>query len=273
MGKPDLFGGGSSIYDPQVVYTVSGLQAGTVGVLSCRSSVWCSHSGSSALARGEPLIAAPLNLNAQSLDMTTTGLGIGQTRIVDITAGIVAIAANAFNEGYMVIVDGSGEGNIYEIERSSAFTASTADGEIVLRDAVVVASDANTQATLLQNKYIDPVTSNSTGVSRVGDSSFVGVPNVAVPAGNSVAQYFWVQRTGYCPVFVEGVARKGTALKTSDSVDGRLKALTADFEVVESLDGGAMTVVPFETTQVVGVMVTDAIDGEVQIVDLQNTIV
>ena len=269
MGKPNLFGGGSSIYDTQTVYTQAGLQPGTVGLLGGRSYVWCSHTGSSVLTRGEPLITAPLNLHTQSLDMTTGGLVIGQTAVTDITAGAAAIATNAFNEGYMAVVDGGGEGNIYEIEQSLAFTASTADGQITLRDAVVVASDAGTQVTLLQNKYVNPVKSDSS----VGDSSFIGVPNVTVPDGSSDTQYFWVQRVGYCPVFVEGVARKGTAVKTSNTTDGRLKALTEDVEVNESLSGGGMTVVPFETTQIVGVMATDAIDGEVQIVDLQNTIV
>jgi len=274
MGKPNLFGGGSSIYDTQEVYTASGLQPGTVGFLGGRSYVWCSHTGSSALTRGEPLASAPMNRTTQSLDITTAGLAIGQTLIRGITAGGSAIAANAFNDGYMAVVDGGGEGNIYEIERSSAFTAATADGEIVLRDAVVVASDAGTQVTLLQNKYVDPIQSYSFAAHSVLEgNAFVGVPNVDVPAGDSTAQYFWAQRAGYCPVFVSGAARKGTAVKMSVDVSGRLEALTADVEVAESLSGGSVTVVPFETTQVVGVMVTDAIDGEVQIVDLQNTVV
>lgn len=268
MGKPELFGGGSSIYDAQSVYAQSGLLPGTVGMLNGRSYVWCSHSGSSALTRGEPLIAAPLDYTTQSLDLATTGLEIGQTKIVDITASATAIAANAFNEGYMAVVDGGGEGNIYVIERSLAFTASTADGEIVLRDPIVVASDADTQVTLIKNKCVDPIRSHS----EPGDNSFIGVPNVTVPAGDSTTQYFWAQRIGYCPVYVEGTARKGTAVKVSDSEFGRLKALTADVEVNESRSGGSMTVVPFDTTQIVGVMATDAIDGEVQIVDLQNAI-
>jgi hypothetical protein len=274
MGKPDLFGGGSSIYDTQEVYTQSGLQPGTVGILRGRSYVWCSHTGASALTRGEPLVTAPLNRTTQSLDITTTGLVIGQTRIVDITAGEAAIAANAFNEGLMAVVDGGGEGHAYEIERSSAFTAATADGELILRDPIAVASDANTQVTLIQNKYVDPIQSYAfASPSVLEGNAFIGVPNVAVPAGDSTAQYFWVQRTGYCPAFVRGTARKGTAVKMATDTPGRLEALTADVEVAESLSGGSVTVIPFETTQVVGVMATDAIDGEVQIVDLQNTIV
>ncbi len=268
MAKPDLFGGGSSIYDTQEVYTVAGLTPGTVGFLSGRSYVWCSYTGSDALTRGQPLVAAGLNFTAKDLDLTTNGLSIGQLNIVDITAGGSAIADNAFNEGYLAVVDGGGEGNMYEIFQNRAFSASTADGSVRLKTPIVVASDADTQVTLIQNKYVNPQQSNA-----FGDNSFVGVPNVTVPDGSSNTQYFWAQRTGYCPSFVEGAPQKGTQIIISKDTDGRLASVTLDVEVEESLSGGAMTVVPFDTTQVVGVMATKAIDGEVQIVDLQNSLV
>jgi hypothetical protein len=266
--KPDLFSGGSSTYDTNEVYTTSGLQPGTVGILAGRSFVWCSHSGSDALVRGEPLVAAELNYTTQNLDITTGGLCVGCNSIVDITAGGSAIAERAFDDGLMSVTDGGGEGNMYEIEETRAFTASTADGIVKLRESVVVASDADTQVTLLQNKYVDPQQSNSFGAN-----SFIGVPNVAVPAGDTTKQFFWAQRVGYCSTFIEGTPRKGTDVIVSKDVDGRLTSVTECVNVQESLSGGANHVVPFDTTQVVGVMVTDAKDGEVQVVDLQNSIV
>jgi hypothetical protein len=266
--KPDLFSGGSSIYDTNEVYTTSGLQPGTVGLLAGRSFVWCSYTGSAALVRGEPLVAAELNHTTQNLDITTGGLYVGGNSIVDITAGAAAIAERAFDDGLMSVTDGGGEGNMYEIEETRAFTASTADGIVKLRESVVVASDAATQVTLLQNKYVDPQQSNSFGAN-----SFVGVPNVAVPAGNTTKQFFWAQRVGYCSAFVSGAAKKGAKVIISKDSDGMLAAVTLCVEVEESKSGGGMSVVPFDTTQVVGVMLTDAIDGEVQVVDLQNSIV
>ncbi len=268
MGKPDLLVGGNSIHDTQQVYTASiGLDPGTVGFLSGRSYVWCSYSGSTALIRGEPLVASELNMTTQNMAVTTNGLAIGQTKIVGITAGGAAIVANAFNFGLMAVVDGGGEGNIYEIDQNLAFTASTADGAVALKDPIAVASDVDTEVTLIQNKYINPQQSN-----RFGENSFVGVPNVAVPVGSTTTQHFWAQRTGFCPVFVNGEAKKGTAVIVSKDEDGRLQGMTLDQDVTESLGGGAKHVVDFDTTQIVGVMVTDAIDGEVQIVDLQNTL-
>jgi hypothetical protein len=217
------------------------------------------------LVRGEPLQAGALNYTTQNLQITTGGLHVGQTAIVDITAGAAAIVDGDFDEGYMAVTDGGGEGNTYEIQHHTGFTASTADGIVDLRDAVVVASDAGTEVTLIKNKYVDPQQSN-----KLGACSFIGVPNVTVPSGSTTKQFFWAQRSGYCSVFVKGTAKKGTEVIVSKNADGRLEAVTADVEVY---DDGGKSVVPFDTTQVVGIMVTDAIDGQVQIVDLQNTIV
>jgi hypothetical protein len=267
VAKPDLIGGGSTNYDTHGVYTESGLKVGTVGVLNGRSYVWCSHTGSSVLNSAEPLVAAEITPDVQDLEITTTGMTIGQKRIVDITAGGAAIAANAFNEGYMMVVDGGGQGVPYVIKQNLAFTASTADGTIYLEEPIVSVSDASTQVSLIRNKFVDPQQSNS-----FGHTSFIGVPHIEVPAGNSTTQYFWVQRNGYCPVFVEGTPRRGTKVLISRATDGRLASITEDVEIVESTSGGAKHIVTFDTTQIVGVMVTDAKDGEVQIVDLQNPI-
>ncbi len=267
MANPELISGGSTLLDTQRVYTSQSLAVGTVGVLAGRSYVWCSHAGSSALARGEPLVVAAADVSSKNLAITTNGLDLGQTNIVDITAGPAAIMGGAFEEGLMIVVDGGGEGTSYTIEQNTAFSASTADGNIFLRDAIQVASDADTEVSLVENKYVNPKQSHS-----FGRAAFVGVPGVAVPAGDTTKQYFWAQRNGYCPVFVEGAPRIGESVAVSGDTDGRLAPLAKDAEVVESKTGGAKHVVTFNTAPVVGVMVTDAIDGEVQVVDLQNPI-
>ena len=265
MASPQLVGSGSGGFDTQTVYTEAGLAVGTFGVLEGRGFVWCKHTGSESLTRGEPLVTASINYTVQNLATSTNGLAIGQTEITGITASATAIAANAFEGGLLVVVDGGGEGTAYRIRDHTAFTASSADGRVILEDPIVIASDANTEVTFLQSKYADPQQSNAFG----GDS-FVGVPNVMVPAGDSTAQYFWAQRVGYCPVFVEGTPRRGISVMVSGDTDGRLAAVRREIAVSESKTGGGRTVHPLDQTPVVGQMVTDAIDGETQIVDLQN---
>ena len=265
--KPDLIFGGSTIYDTQTVYTESGLSIGTVGVVPGRSYVWCSYSGSTALTRGEPLVSAEVVDNQHNLATSTACLNVGQNNITGITAGVDAIAANAFNEGFLVVTDGGGEGNSYVIDQSKAFTAATADGEISLRDGVVVASDADTEVSLIANKYVNPQRSTS-----VGRCQFVGVPNVTVPAGDTTTQYFWAQRTGYCPVFIIGTPTKGMSVMVSNREPGRLGSVLEEIRVNDSTTGGGSEVFELDRTPVIGQMVSDAINNEVQIVDLQNPI-
>jgi hypothetical protein len=267
MAHPDLLGGGSTDRDTQVAYPASGMSVGTVGILSGSTYVWCSYTGSTALVAGEPVVAADLKADTKNLDLATTGLGVGQTKITGITPGATAIPAGTFDEGYMVVVDGAGEGTIYRIRHSSAFSASTADGEITLYDFIKVASDANTQVSLVQNKFAG--VRKSTVYPK---NAFVGIPNVAVPAGDSTTQYFWAQRNGYCPAFIEDAPARGTAVCVSIKNAARLRSVVEDVELVESTSGGARHVIPLDKELSVGVMVTDAIDGEVQIVDLQNPI-
>jgi len=259
---------GSSNFDTQRVYTETGLAVGTPGTLDGAAYVWCSYTGSTALVRGEPLVAANIDDTVQNLAITTTGMVIGQTDIVDITAGAAAISANAFEGGFMAVVDGAGEGTIYRIRHHAAFTASSADGSIVLDDAVEIASDADTEVSLLLNKYAQVQRSKSH--ERL---PFVGVPNIAVPAGDSTTQYFWAQRSGYCPAFVTGSPKRGTSVVVSNRRPGRFQSVKDSIEVDESISGGGRSFHSLDPTPVVGQMVTDAIDEEVQIVDLQNTVV
>jgi len=266
--KPNLSFGASTLYDTQQVYVESGLEIGSVGFSNGRSYVWCSHAGSGVLVRGEPLSASEPVVSAHNLATTTACLNVGMTSITGITAGVDAIAAGAFNDGLLVVVDGGGEGNAYVIHKNFAFTAATADGEVVLRDGVAVASDSSTEVSFIANKYVNPQQSKSTL-----RTSFVGVPNVTVPAGNTTTQYFWAQRNGYCPTFVEGTPERGAGVRVSDRLYGRLAAAKTEIAVAGATVAGGRTVHAIGQSPFVGYMVSDAIDGEVQVVDLQNSLV
>ncbi len=266
--QPELINGASAPYDTQSVYTESGLTVGTVGFLPGRTFVWCSHAGTNALTRGEPLVTSNIRDDVQNLAITTTGLNVGQRNIVDITAGVAAIAANAFNEGFLCVVDGAGEGNSYVIEKSLAFTAASSDGEIFLKEPIVVASDANTEISLIANKYANP----QRAISLLRNQ-FVGVPNVAVPAGDSTAQYFWVQRNGLCAVFGLGTPARGTSVVVSNREPGRLGAVKDTIEVLDTAAGTGRSVHQLDQTPVIGQMVSDGINNEVQMIDLQNPLV
>ena len=263
-----------ALADTQVVYTVSHAEIGASAVMNGRSFVWCSHTSSTTLVRGEPLVINP-TYDGRNLLTSTNALNVGMTAITGITA-YGAIAANAFAEGYMAVVNGGGEGNIYKIRDHTAFSASSADATVVLYDPIVVASDADTQVTLIAHKYANPQKSET-----MGANSFVGVPNVTVGDGSTTTQFFWAQRNGLCPTFIDGTPKSGISVMVSEQVDGRLASVTRELRVEQSptgattekgsgYTGGGSTFHRLDETPVVGQMATDAIDGEVQIVDLQN---
>jgi hypothetical protein len=265
VANPGIIVSGSAIYDTHKVSTTYGLRIGTVGFLNGRTYVWCSSSGATALTLGEPLVAAAIS-EQQNLACTTACLNIGQTKITGITAGLTAITANQFQDGLMVVVDGGGQGSTYQIKSNTAFTAETADGAIELYEPVAIPSDASTEITLIQNKYA--------GVQRsigYAPNPFVGIPNVEVPIGSTMTQYFWAQRVGLCAAFVKGSPRRGASVIVARDERGRLAASVNQIEVRERGEAGR-SVHQLDPTPVVGQMATDAIDGEIQIVDLQNPI-
>ena len=263
MANPGIVISGSSIQDTHAAQTVYGLRLGTVGYLNGRTYVWCSYTGSTALAIGEPLVTASAS-DQQNLACTTACLNVGQDVITGITPGASAITANQFQDGLMVVVDGGGQGSAYQIKSHTAFTAATADGSIVLDEPITIASDASTEITLIQNKYAN--VQRSFGYVR---TPFVGVPNVAVPVGSTTPQYFWAQRIGLCPAFVKGSPKRGDSVIVARNERGRLAASVNQVDVIERGEAGR-GVVELDPTPVVGQMATDAIDGEIQIVDLQN---
>ena len=266
MPYPQLMGAGSIALDTHAVHTVQHLRVGTFGILEGLGYVWCSHSGSETLSRGEPLVADDIKEITQNVSVDTNAFGVGSYIISNTDPMGTGLAANEFADGYAMIVDGGGEGTFYRLKDHSASGAS--DGYGTLWDPFVIASDADTEVTFLKNKYADP--QRSIGGFR---RPFVGVPNVEVPAGDSTPQYFWAQRVGYCPVFIQGTPSRGTSVMVSRNEPGRLSGVKEYIEVEQALGGtGGRTWHDLDPTPVVGQMVTDAIDGEVQVVDLQNSL-
>jgi hypothetical protein len=243
------------------VYTKSNLSVGSFGITDDgRGFVWCSYTGSSGLTRGEPLVSAAVVMD-QNLDTATAALNVGQSVVTGVTASGSAIAANTYAGGFMMVVDGQGEGTAYRIRDHTAFSAGASDGSVVLDDVIAVASDADTQVSFLKNKFADPMQSRT----MQGDP-FVGVPLVTVPDGSTTTQYFWAQRVGFCPVFCVGAPIRGTSMVISTTDLGRLQGTVAVHDV-QAL--GVMHAL--DTNPSVGVMATNAINDEVQVVDLRNS--
>jgi len=243
---PVLTNGLGSPQDNQEISTTQHHELGTRGELAGNTWRYCCSTGGSALTRGEVIVNEEITV-CVNLPTTTSALVVGSTSVTGITLGTAAITENQFAEGWLMVVDGGGEGTYYRIKSHDAGTSASSDFTLQLWDPIVVASDANTEVSLLENKYRGLQQSNTDNADVV-----VGVANVTVPIGSTTPQYFWAQTKGYCPAFVVGTPAVGAGLMVSDTTAGMF-----ELRAESDLDPA------------VAEMVTVGITGEVQVVNMK----
>lgn len=259
MGKPIFRNGAGSSVDTQEIVSgaaASAIKAGTAAYLDDgRVFRWCISSTSATASAGMTMATAAIVANHQNLATTTASMAVGSTRIVTgaITVGATAMAENAYQDGYLGVVDGGGEGTLYKIREHSASAGSAADIEVILYDPIRVVSDANTEVTFHKNPYKDPVLSATTDVDTI-----LGVTNVAVTTGATTPVGFWIQSQGLTAAFVTGTPAVGATVLRSTSTQGHM--------IVQDIVEGTATL---DIAPVLGTMATVGINGEVQLVNLR----
>jgi len=98
--------------------------------------------------------------------------------------------ANAFAEGYLIVNDEAGEGQMYKIKENEALVT-TGNSIFTLYDNLTIALTTSSQVGIMKNPY-DLVIA-TTAVMTAG---FAGIPLIAVTA----SYYFWSQTGGPAPV-------------------------------------------------------------------------
>lgn len=126
---------------------------------------------------------------------------------------------DGFKEGYLVVNDAAGEGQISKIKSQDAF-ASTNTEVVTLYDPLTIALTTSSQVGLIQHPCANVVASKAvmTGV-------FAGIPLVVVTA----SYYFWAQMAGPAPVEVNTSIAMGTTVvvgTTAASADPAAAATT-----------------------------------------------
>lgn len=246
---------GWTVGSPQSVYQVSTSkehEIGTKAVLNDgRVFYYTKNATSNALDRGKLLVAQDLNAQRVNLATGTNAIVANRRSVTDITIGTGAMAANEYQDGYLVVTDGGGEGQLFTIESHAAYDASATDVEIKIKEEPAVASDANTTVSLIHNLYDDPQVS----VTDQQDV-LVGVPLITIPAGNTTTQFSWVQTWGPCPVLCdETFTQLGQAVTIGTGVAGAAEE-----------DDTATTV---SQEPIVGYNLTSFVDTEYQAVMLR----
>ena len=143
------------------------------------------ENASSTLAPGK-LIGSPLTF-AEREDTITVAAAQFATQVTYTASG--TITANQYQDGFLCVADGAGEGMQYKIKSHPAI-ASAATGTITLYDGIITALDTTSDVILIPSLYKD-VLLNPDVVLKT-----LGVPPIPVTAD----YFFWVQTWGQAMV-------------------------------------------------------------------------
>lgn len=186
--------------------------------------------GAVALVAGEVIqspAVAPGNL---ARAVNTTSLVAQFATAITLTCGS-SVAAGFYNDGYLVVASGAGQGYLYQIKSHPAVsTGATGIFTLYDEDGLAVAITITSTVSLLANKYngvIQMPVTTPTG-------TVVGVAAYAI----AITQYGWVQTWGPCPVRTDDTGVVGVTQLAVGSTAGRVTSATA-----ASLIGGAGQVV------------------------------
>lgn len=177
--------------------------------------------GASALDRGK-LVVAP-TVVANHLNMSFAAAPAVGDKEVQVTLGATAATADQYEDGWMIVQDGTGEGRAYPVEGNlPADSAGTC--KVYLKEAIDTAgalSESNVD--LLANEYNAVVVSATDQADRA-----LGVPIVAIAAG----EFGWVQSGGICAVLADEAVNPGLAVTIGTGVAGAVEAVDADTEQI-----------------------------------------
>lgn len=207
------------IYD---VETSEVVPVGTRAALGDGRVYYYARSSSSAI-----LAAGAMNrMPAVSVDhdiIAITTQVVGDTTIGVTPVGTAVYTANSLAGGFITIHTGTtGAGIAYKI-KSNPLTVAATEYTVTLYDPIAVAIHADCTATVTQNPWMDVLIS-ATGVAQ----TFAGVSNIAVPAGDTTAQYFWCQTWGVCAVKHDLATATGGVVSGGATVAGEVQVSATD---------------------------------------------
>ncbi len=198
--------------------TIRLVELGNKLVQDATNRVWSfGRAGGSTIARG--VMTASADQDAQRVDLSFAVAPAVGVKKVKVTIGTGNAAANDYQDGWLVVQDGAGEGRAYPIEGHDAITASTA-GFFLLKekiDTLGVLSETNVD--LIKNRYDDVVIgpgSNNLDVPT-------GVPTVS----QTTLLFGWYQTWGPASVWQDETSGVGAGLTIGDETAGTVDTLAA----------------------------------------------
>ncbi len=168
---------------------------------------WYCKNAATALDIAAPLQGAAAIHAEQDNDIAVGAIAaIGATQVsLTSTANLAASplsTKDGIKEGYLIVNDVAGEGQMYKIKGNAAFSG-TSQTLIDLYDPLTIALSTSSQVGLIQHPCSNVVVSKA-----VMTNIFTGIPLIAV----TLSYYFWAQMAGPAPVVTAAVIAKGSVV-------------------------------------------------------------
>lgn len=175
--------------------------------------------GASALVAGNLIVAAnPIADHQNRLIDATVTAAIGDVKVQILSIGATAMTLDQYTDGYLVTIDGTGEGYNYVIDGHSAYDASATDVIIRLKESIIVALPSTAEVVLEYNPWANAV------ISATDQADLpVGVAHTAIPANG----FGFIQTGGPCAVWGDETFVSGGALTIGTGVAGQVELLDA----------------------------------------------
>ncbi|MAF43117.1 MAG: hypothetical protein CMI54_02960 [Parcubacteria group bacterium] len=139
--------------------------------------------------------------------------------------------ADTFKEGYLIVNDAAGEGQMYKIRTAPALSG-TDTSVFKLYDKLTIALTTSSQLGLIQNPYKNVI---ATAAPLTG--KFAGIPLLAITAD----YFFWSQTKGPAPIVAKEVIALGTPVVvgvTAAKANEHNPSSTGEVIIGESLTPG-----------------------------------
>ena len=186
-GNPTVFG-----IDPFSIGTTPLHPLGSKGITADGRIFRYAKAGSTNIATGKLCIAADIVANHEDRAFATAG-AVGDTS-VSISIGGTAITANQYDEGYLAIIDDTGEGHVHKIISHGTSSAGSENVTFFISPGLEEATTTSTTVTLIRNLY--------SGV-LISDGSQADIPVGVTPIALTGDNYGWLQTGGIASVLTD----------------------------------------------------------------------
>lgn len=175
------------------------------------------------LVPGQVTVAAAKVANHTAIAVDALSAVAVGSRVLTVDLGATAATANQYQDGFLVVITGTGAGQTYQIAGNSAGALSTSI-TVTLVEPLTQAITTSSTVSLVYNKYQNVLVHPGSSASYQP----TGIPEVSVP----VSTYYWSKTRGYGSVLADGVTAKGiNAVLTTNATPGAVITLGSNTTV------------------------------------------